>query len=108
MMHKMIMAVVPRDEAYHVLEGLVAAGFTATFSESRGGVMRQAQLTFFIAVDEANLEQVLDIIRANCRMQVKVESHRGAQGLSLGPAPVTAEVGGAVIFIWDLDRYLTC
>jgi len=106
-MNKMIMAVVPRDEAHRVLEGLVAAGFTATFSESRGGVMRQAQLTFFIAVDEANLGQVLGIIRANCHVQVPVESHRGEQD-SLSPAPLTADVGGAVIFIWDLDRHLTC
>jgi uncharacterized protein YaaQ len=106
-MNKMIMAVVPRDEAYRVLEGLVAAGFTATFSESRGGVMRQAQLTFFIAVDEANLEQVLGIIRANCHVQVPVESHHGEQD-SPNPAPLTADVGGAVIFVWDLDRYFTC
>jgi uncharacterized protein YaaQ len=106
-MTKMVMAVVPRDEAHLVLEALVSAGFTATFSESRGGVLRQAQLTFFIAVDEAKLEQVLEIIRENCRIQVKLESELASGGRSLGPVPVTAELGGAVVFIWDLDRYLT-
>lgn len=106
-MTKMVMAVVPRDEAHQVLEALVSAGFTATFSESRGGVLRQAQLTFFTAVDEAKLDQVLDIIRDNCRIQVRLESERESGGRSLGPVPVTAELGGAVVFIWDLDRFLT-
>jgi uncharacterized protein YaaQ len=106
-MNKMVMAVVPRDEAHLVLEGLVSAGFTATFSESRGGVLRQAQLTFFIAVDEAKLDQVLEIIRDNCRIEVKLEAERVDGGRSLGPVPVTTELGGAVVFIWDLDRHLT-
>lgn len=106
-MTKMVMAVVPRDEGKSVLEALVSAGFTATFSDSRGGVLRQAQLTFFIAVDEAQLEQVLELIRKNCRIQMKLESHRGGGDYSLGPVPVTAELGGAVVFIWDLDRCVT-
>ena len=106
-MTKMVMAVVPRDEANLVLEALVSAGFTATFSESRGGVLRQAQLTFFTAVDESKLDQVLAIIRDNCRIQVKLESRQEGGMRSLGPVPVTAELGGAVVFIWDLDRYLT-
>ena len=70
-MTKMVMAVVPRDEAHQVLEGLVSAGFTATFGESRGGVLRQAQLTFFIAVDEEKLDQVLEIIRERCRIDFR-------------------------------------
>jgi uncharacterized protein YaaQ len=106
-MNKMVMAVVPRDEAHLVLEALVSAGFTATFSESRGGVLRQAQFTFFTAVDEAKLDQVLGIIRDNCRIQVKLESRQESGSRSLGPVPVTAELGGAVVFIWDLDSYVT-
>jgi uncharacterized protein YaaQ len=104
-MNKMVMAVVPRDQAGHVLEALVTAGRTATFSESRGGVLRQAQWTFFIAVKDGDLEQVLAIIRDNCRTQVQVSSGESRGAYSLGLIPVTAELGGAVVFIWDLDRF---
>ena len=106
-MTKMVMAVVPRDPARRVLEELVAAGHTATFSECRGGVMRQAQLQFFIAVKEEDLAKVLDIIRENCRTEVQVGSSVSKDGLSLGPIPVTADLGGAVVFIWDLDHFET-
>jgi len=104
---KMVMAVVPRDEAGRVLEALVAAGHTATFSDSRGGMLRQAQQMLFIAVEETDLERVLAIIRGNCHSQVVVEDSEPRTSFPLGSVPVTAELGGAVVFIWDLDRYET-
>ena len=104
---KMVMAVVPRDEAGRVIEALVAAGHTATFSDSRGGMLRQAQQMLFIAVEEQDLERVLTIIRDNCHSQVVVEPSEPRTPFSLGSAPVTAELGGAVVFIWDLGRYET-
>ncbi len=102
---KMVMAVVPRDEATHVIEALVAAGHMVTFVESRGGMLRQTQQMLFIALEEKVLEEVLDIIRYNCHSQVVVESSEPRASFAPGPAPVTAELGGAVIFIWDLERF---
>ncbi len=101
---KMVMAVVPRDEAGRVLEALVATGHTATFSDSRGGMLRQAQQMLFIAVEKQDLEPVLAIIRDNCHSQVVVEPGEPRTPFPLGPVPVTAELGGAVVFIWDIDR----
>jgi len=106
-MTKMVMTVVFRDQASRVLEALVEAGHTATFSESRGGVLRQAQLTFFMAVEEQDLDKVLNIIRENCRTQVEVSSTETPSAHSLGLVPVTADLGGAVVFIWDLERFET-
>jgi len=104
---KMVMAIVPRDEACHVLEALVTAGYTATFTDSRSGVLRQAQQMLFIAVEKQDMDQVLTIIRDNCHSQVVVDPGEPRTPFSLGSVPVTAELGGAVVFIWDLDRFET-
>jgi len=104
---KMIMAVVPRDEAGNVLNALVAAGHTATFSDSRGGMLRQAQQMLFIAVEERDLENVLGIIRDHCHSRVPVEPGESEAPRSFGPAPVTTKLGGAVVFIWDIERQVT-
>ena len=105
---KMVMAVVPRDEAERVLEALVSAGLTATFTDSRGGMLRQTQTTLFIAVKDPDLEQVLTIIHDSCHSQAHVEStESGGEPFSSHPAPGTAELGGAVAFVWDLDRFET-
>lgn len=100
-MTKMILAVVPRDQAGHVIDALVAAGFTTTFTESRGGVLWQAQHMLFIAVDRTKLDEVLGIIRGNCRTAIQTRAHSPAGS----QPPATVELGGAVIFVWDLEQF---
>lgn len=101
-MRKMILAIVPRDRAVHVIDGLVRAGYTATSTESRSGVLRQAQQMLFIAVEASKLQAVLDIIQENCRTEVQTQAHDADDR---DQPPVTVELGGAVIFTWDLERF---
>jgi uncharacterized protein YaaQ len=103
---KMVMAVIARDEAEGVLQTLIAAGFAATFTKSRGGVLRQAQQMLFIAVEAEDVERVLSIIREHCHSQVHVEPSASQEDSLLSSVPsVTAQLGGAVAIVWDLDRF---
>lgn len=101
---KMVMAIVPRDQTDHLLECLVQAGFTATFTEARGGVLRQAEHMMFIAVPPEGLDTVLEIVRANCRSHVGIESPFSQHFQKLGLQPASTEVGWAMVFVWDLER----
>ena len=105
-MLKMVMAVVPRDQAGPVLNGLIAEGYIATFMESRGGFLRQAQHIIFVAVKETDLAEVLGIIKDYCRGEVQVQSAREAKS-KLAEEESPAEVGGAAVFVWDLERFET-
>ncbi len=98
---KMIMAVTPRDEAGRVLRALVAAKYTATYAETRGGMLRQAQMTLFIAVDDPHVEEVLGIVKENCRSEAVVEPSEGEEAT---PLPAKPRLGGAVVFVWEIDR----
>jgi uncharacterized protein YaaQ len=112
MTRKMVMAVVPRDQSDLVLDRLIQAGYGATFTESRGGMLRQAQKMLFIAAPADSVDDVLKIIQSTCRSSVAVTGHSsevvgpGAAGTSADEASVT-EVGYAVVFVWDLDRFET-
>ncbi len=119
---RMIMAVVPRDQANHVMEALIAAGYKATFTDSRGGMLRQAQQMLFVAVRQKDLESVLAIIRDNCHTQIvpqtaaqtatqtasESEEDPASMGLMAGlsRAPATY-IGSAVVFVWDIERFET-
>lgn len=99
---KMIMAVVPKAEANEVINELVAAGHTATFLDSRGGALRQASQTMFIAVQDEELDAVLCLIERSCHAPVSL-----ARTWAKDQPPSTygtAQVGGAIVFIWDLER----
>jgi uncharacterized protein YaaQ len=109
MTRKMVMAVVSRDQADRVLDKLISAGYGATFTESRGGMLRQAQKMLFMAVDADKVDDVLDIIRRTCRTRVEVSEQRESTARLDPPATATTttEVGYAVVFVWDLDRFET-
>ena len=102
-MKKMVMAVISRDQANHVLEMLITSGYPVTFMESRGGVWRQAQYTLYTCVDEDAVDDVLRIIRESCRAQVEVETDEAARE----SIQAIADLGGAVVFVWDVERVET-
>ena len=103
---KMVMAVVSRDQADLVLDSLVAAGYAATFTESRGGMLRQAQQMLFLGGNAGQVPAVLEIIRSRCRTSVDVAADvgEGPTGKSEASTHTVAEVGYAAVFVWDLDR----
>ena len=101
---KMVMAVVPANSAERVLDSLVNKGHTATYAETRGGMLRQSQYSLFIAVKEDQLDEVLGIIKDNCRTRVEMSTHTQGESAFPEKTPVTAELGGAVAFIWDMDQ----
>ena len=106
-MNKMILAVIPRDHTNEVLDALVDSGFTATFGESRGGMLRQSQHSLFIALEAEELEEALSIIKEHCRTVSRVEKKEKGEDRSIGSKPVTTDLGGAVVFIWDIERIET-
>jgi len=104
---KMVMAIVPSNTAEQVLDALVNAGHTATYAETRGGMLRQSQYSLFIAVKKDRLEEVLKIIEGSCRTQVQMGRRLEKEKSSQQRTPVTTDVGGAITFVWDIDRIET-
>jgi uncharacterized protein YaaQ len=106
---KMIMTVISRDQAGRVLDRLIAAGYGATFTESRGGMLRQAQQMIFVATKDDKVDDVLGIIRELCRTEIEVKEQPAQANSGLLPRSpgTTTEVGYAVVFVWDLEHFDT-
>ena len=105
---KMIMAIVPKKYGDDVLSALINAGFTATYSETRRGMLRQSQLTLFIAVRSSEVQTALKVITDSCN---EIESIHQGYGLQADTEPHMANEGAplgksaAVVFIWTLDKF---
>lgn len=104
-MQKMIMAIIPHEQAEAVLEALVDAGHTATFTPSRGGVLRMAQEMLFIVAENHHLEKIVQIIRQHCHTQIAIETRQSADNRL--PKTTAVDLGGAIIFVWTIDRVET-
>ncbi len=103
-MDKMVMVVIPRDEAETVLDALISAGFTATFMETKGGMLRQSQYTLFIAVKNADLKKVCTIIEENCTLQISNMGGDLEREEMLTDEATSGKIGGAILFIWNLNK----
>ena len=95
-MMKMVMAVVPRDHSEDLLQALVDAGYSTTFTESRGGMLRQSQEMLFIVVDEDQVDSVLEIVHEG----EEARKHQDAEGEEIRKS-------GRVVFVWHIDRVET-
>ncbi len=104
---KMVMAVVPSSNAEDVLDALINHGYTATYAQTKGGMLRQSQYSLFIAVKQEKLEEVLNIIKQSCHTHVEMSTLLASDGESMESSPVIAELGGAIAFVWEINRIET-
>jgi len=105
-MNKMVMAIIPREEAELVLDALIDAGYSATFMETKGGMLRQSQYTLFTAVSGDQLDKVCEIIKHSCTSDIAFDEDDLTKQEILSNSGVQ-KIGGAVIFVWDLDKFET-
>ncbi|MBN2555455.1 MAG: cyclic-di-AMP receptor [Anaerolineales bacterium] len=104
-MKKMVMAVVPRDQASRVLECLVDTGYSTTYMESRGGMLRQSQQSLFIVVEEEQLEHLLGIFRGDCGGLGRTRTIGAEVDAASKAGP--EELTGGVVFVWSIDHVET-
>lgn len=102
---KMIMAVISKKSGDKVLEALVSAGYMATFNETRGGMLRQSQLTIYLGLEDEDVAPALRIIKENCKLRTSLHK-AGHPGEDSQPTPElgTFQLGSAVVFIWELEK----
>lgn len=105
---KLIIAIINSDDIRNVLERLGAQGFSATVSSSAGGFLHVSNATIFCGVDDEEMEDALAIIRQNCTSRIQYVTPLPPvmePGEMHIPAPVEKHVGGATIFVVDVEKF---
>lgn len=105
---KMIIAVVQDKDAAKLMEQLVSKGQRATKLASTGGFLREGNTTFLIGSADEEVEQVLRTIREVCRAREQLVtplSPVGGPSDSYVPYPVEVTVGGATVFVLNVERF---
>jgi len=97
---KMIAALVQNEDADELLGALTEEGFRATRVNAFGGFLSNAMV--LIGVEEKDVERALGIIKAHCHTRTVRVNPLEAPYLS---EPMEVEIGGAVVFVWEVERY---
>jgi len=105
---KMVMAIINNDDARNLLDRLTRRGFSATVTSSTGGFYRISNTTVFCGVDDTRVDEVLDIIRETCPDRVEYVTPLPPvmePGEVHIPTPVEKHMGGATVFVLNVDRF---
>ncbi len=106
--HKLVIAIVQDEDANSLNESLTQGGFGLTRINTAGGFLRQGNVSFLIGTPAARLAELLTIIRANCQTRTQYVNPIPPimePGEFYIPYPVEVQVGGANVFVIDLDRH---
>ncbi|MCD7823379.1 MAG: cyclic-di-AMP receptor [Oscillospiraceae bacterium] len=101
---KLIFAVINDDDFRGVSDALNTAGFQSTRLSSTGGFLRSGNSTLLICVDDEKLEDCIDIIKHNCRKRKQYVPTTAVRG-NFAAKPLEVTIGGATIFVTEVDRF---
>lgn len=103
---KLVLAIINMDDANAVSQNLTKAGFSSTKLATTGGFLKTGNTTIMIGVDEEKVQDVIDIIKAGSTSRKQMIPTSTEVGFGYFPTmPVEVTVGGATIFVVDVERF---
>jgi len=103
---KMVLAVIDKDDAHNVIANLSKEGFSITRLSTTGGFLRSGNVTILVGVEDDKTEHVISIIEEHSRSRSQqIPTIIGNEASYLAPMPVEVSVGGATIFVLNVERF---
>ncbi len=104
---KLIVAIINNDDANAVMSNLTESGFSATKLNTSGGFLRAGNVTLLVGVEKSRVDEAVNIIGENSRQRKEITpintTYIGESMLSSMPVEIT--VGGATIFVLDVEQF---
>ena len=106
---KLILAIVSNDDAPAVSTALTKNNFYITRLATTGGFLRAGNTTIIVGTEDENVDRVIELIEL-----IKSESKRRTEivpstaSYDIGryaSFPVEVQIGGATIFVLDVDQF---
>jgi uncharacterized protein YaaQ len=105
---KLVVAVVHNEDASALVDSLLEKEFRATRLHSSGGFLKQSNATIILGVEEAEVDEVITIVRENCTSRTQTVNPMPPimePGEFFMPYPLEVEVGGATVFVVPVERF---
>ncbi len=103
---KILLAIVNNDDANYVNTGLNKSGFMATKIATTGSFLMSGNTTFLIGVQDEDVDKVFEIIsHFSKKRTVPVPADPIYNPASISSVPAKVTVGGATVFVLNVERF---
>ena len=103
---KLMFAIVNNDDSHSVSTALTQNGFQATKLASTGGFLMSGNTTFLLCVDDSRVDDVINTIKEHSHKRKQFVPNAASYGAGgYTSFPVEVSVGGATIFVSNIERF---
>lgn len=105
---KLIMAIIHERDKQKASDALLQAGHKFTIIASTGGFLRDGNTTFLIGAEDDQLDDAISTLSSCCSAREQFVNQPPPDAMGAGGMlanPVRIKVGGAVIFVVDVERF---
>lgn len=105
---KLVIAIVQDEDVDALTEELVGAGHRFTKVSTTGSFLRTGNSSLLIGVDDEQVDAIMGILERTCRRRTQVAvpySPALEPGLLYLPENIEVEVGGAIVFVMNVNRF---
>lgn len=103
---KLIMAIVSSDDSSKVLSALTKKGFQVTKLASTGGFLLSGNTTFIVGTEDEKVDEAIEVIHGASKQRTQMVPSSVSYSAGLYTSfPVEVTIGGATIFVLDVERF---
>lgn len=104
--NRLMAAVIQEPDLENALSSLSTLGFSVARLSSTGGFLSRRNVTLLIGVQEGREEAAVKALKNSCQRRVEFLSSplRGGTSMPM-PMPTQVTVGGATVFVFEVESY---
>lgn len=103
---KLVLAIVSNDDSSRVQTALTRERFQVTRLATTGGFLLAGNTTFICGTEDDKIDQVINLISEHSKKRTQMVPSSASYGVGMYTAfPVEVSVGGATIFVVDVERF---
>lgn len=105
---KLVVIIASDSDADRLMKALIEQGYPATKISSTGGFLHRGNATILSGIEAAEVDGVLSMVKAECHARTEFVPVQTLPFFGEGAAlsgPVEVRVGGAIVFVVNVERF---
>lgn len=104
---KLVLAIVSNEDSSKVIKTLIKENFFVTKLATTGGFLMSGNTTMLIGVQEDLLDKCIQVISETSKRRSKLVPNAISSEFGIfSSTPVEVQVGGATIFVLDVEQFI--